>query len=525
MNHRLAILTIVFSLTLNFAAVPSHASDNPAIEYKPLSLGAFSEFGMLQSGRFSQNPAFHDEWVDHFGAYFVQSAVVDNDWFFNIGLGGIFEFQKPEVVNPEWGGTQYKNFFVGPSEANVEYRWLSGEGREIGLGFGQFGYKYNPDATNLGEYLFRTGPYPNYILTGGYSFINSAYANLQGLKARFHQGSLSVDLFLTTETVMPPLYDLSLAGVMKYSVGGGLLELGLGINAKRLIPIRPSKTSPQTMTNSYFTLGGVDYTGKESYYAEQANFYQRMLSRATNATDSATYSSQLNVYSMLADSVRIWTTPAEANLTYFNNRNGSLSGTDSIAIRARSGIAPMKYFTQSGVIADAMVSLDLKKLFTSEIFGPNDLRVFAEAALLGIKDYPVFYTKKSERLPIMLGVNLPGFHFFDVISIQWEHYASSHINSFYESLSSNEATPEIARGADSLFSKNAYMDIRTKDNTSWSILVQKQLVPGLKFRFQAARDHARMVSEKTYAGPMLDANEVLYTSKDWYWLVQFGFAI
>lgn len=520
MTNRIAIVAIALCAAWN-----SHAAESSSVTYKPLSLGALSEFGMLQSGRFSQNPAFQDEWVDHFGAYFVQSAVIDERWFVNIGLGGIFEFQKPEVENPEWGGTQYKSFFVGPSVADLEYKVFSENDRELRLGLGMFGYKYNPDAANLGEYLFRTGPYPNYIMTGGYSFLNNSAATLQGLKGFYRNGNLTFDVFLTTETVMPPLYDLSLAGMIKYRIADGLMDVGLGVNAKRLIPIRPSKSSPPTRSNSYFRIDGVDYTGKESYYAEQAKFYQRMLPLAANASDSANYAMQRDYFTRIADSVHIWASPGDSNLAYFTNRGSLKSASDSAALLSRSGIASLKYYTQTGIIADAMVSLDLKKIFPSDIFGPNDLRIFAEAALLGVQDYPVFYTKKSERLPLMIGINLPGFRFFDLISVQWERYASPNINSFYESLSSNEATPEIARGDDSVFSQRSYMDVKSKDDFSWSILIKKQLVPGLQMSVQAARDHARMVSEKTYAGPMLDANEVLYTSKNWYWLVQFGFAI
>jgi len=508
-----------------FAAWNGYADESSAIHYKPLSLGAISEFGMLQSGRFSQNPAFSDEWVDHFGAHFVQTAEIDDRWIFNIGLGGIFEFQKPEVENPEWGGTQYKSFFVGPSVADLEYKVIEEDAKGLRLGLGMFGYKYNPDAANLGEYLFRTGPYPNYIMTGGYALLNNSSATLQGLKAYYRNGGFAADFFLTTETVMPPLYDLSLAGMFKYRVADGLLEVGLGVNAKRLVPIRPSKTSPHTASNAYFTVGGVDYSGKEAYYAEQSKFYQRILGSAGNAADSAKWIGQRDYYGQLADSVHIWASPGDSNLAYFTNRGSLANAADTAALLARSGIASLKYYTQSGIIADFMVSLDLKKLFPSDLFGPNDMRIFAEAALLGIQDYPVFYTKKTERLPIMVGVNLPGFRFFDLISVQVERYASPNINSFYESLSSNEATPEIARGNDSLFSQRAYMDVKSKDDLSWSVLVKKQLVPGLFLTAQAARDHSRMVSEKTYAGPMLDANEVLYTSKNWYWMVQFGFAI
>ena len=142
----------------------------------------------------------------------------------------------------EWGGTQTRNFFAGPTVADIEYELLTSGTRSWRVGLGLFPYKYNRDASNLGEYLFRAGPYPTYIMTGGYSFINSAAVPLQGLKSRYEAGNLSFDAFLVTETTMPPLYDLSLAGVLRYRMLDGAVDVGAGVNLKRLIPIRPSRT-------------------------------------------------------------------------------------------------------------------------------------------------------------------------------------------------------------------------------------------------------------------------------------------
>ncbi len=484
------------------------------VQYKPLSIGALYEFGMLQGGRFSTQPtAFRDEWLDHFAAYLIQSAS-SGRWSVNVGVGGIFEFQKPEEINPVWGGTQNRMFFVGPAVADLEYRALQGN-TDWKVGLGMFGYKYNPDASNLGEYLFRSGPYPTYIMTGGYSLVNNTSSTLQGLKSFLSFGNLKADLFLTTETTMPPLYDLSLAGVFKYSLAGGLLDLGAGVNFKRLIPIRPSRTTVKIQDNSYF-LGpdgqyySADLTFK-GYNRNKATFYNQMLYDASNAADtihyspadSAYYAPQAQAAQAILDNVILWTTPGGAFQPDY------------------------QHYTQAGVVVDAMASLDLKKLIPAEMFGPNDLRIFVESALLGVKDYPVFYTKKSERMPVMVGINLPGFRFLDLISVQYEYFHSPNINSFESSVRSNQATPQFADGADRLLSGRDYSDGLKKDDRSWSILIKKELSKGLFFAVQAARDHARLVSKDTYAGPFFDPNEVFYTTNrnNWYWMTQFSFGI
>jgi hypothetical protein len=488
------LATVAYVLALSVSLVD--AQEGP-IKYEPLSIAALSEFGMLQGGRFGTNPRFRDVWVDHFGAFLTQGASVDNRWFLNVGLGGVFQFQKPEKLNPLWGGTQYRSFFIGPTVADVEYRVLDNAGdaaREWNVGLGMFPYKYNADASNLGEYLFRTGPYPTYIMTGNYVMINNASASLQGLKSRYNAGNLSLDVFLTTETVMPPLYDLSLAAMAKYGIAGGLIDVGLGVNFKRIVPVRPSRTTRETQENAYFKgPDGEHYSGNITYYRNRKEFYER------NPGSTADSNAALATF----DSVSAWTGGGAFQPNY-------------------------RYYSQSGIILGGTLALDLKKLLPETgNFGPNDLRLYTEVALLGVKNYPVFYQKARERMPIMVGINLPGFRRIDLISVQYEYFPSPHLNSFYESVSTNAATPQVVPGADRVYSENGYADALSRDNHSWPVLVKKTLTRGLYVSAQAARDHTRMVSDATWAGPFLDPNEVFYTTdkNNWYWMIQFSFGI
>jgi hypothetical protein len=172
--------------------------------------------------------------------------------------------------------------------------------------------------------------------------------------------------------------------------------------------------------------------------------------------------------------------------------------------------------------------VDLKKLLPpSPLLGPEDLRLFAEVALLGVKNYPVFYEKRTERMPVMLGANLPGFGFLDLVSVQYEYFASPHRDSYLESISSNGATPEFVEFNDKLLSRETYGDGLKRDDHSWSILLRKNLTRGLAVNVQAARDHARMVSHAYYAGPGLAPTAIFYTTdkKNWYWMAQFSFGI
>lgn len=501
------VLSIAGLAALTTAAPVAAQQQEPTVVYAPLKLGAFSEFGMLQGGRFGASGAFRDEWVDNFGAYMAQSVTVGDRWFFNVGLGGIFQFQKPEEVNSEWGGTQSRNFFAGPTVADVEYEVMPGRERSLRLGLGLFSYKYNPDAANLGEYLFRSGPYPTYIMTGGYSFVGSAAVPLQGLKTRYTAGNFSAEGFLISETTMPPLYDLSLAGVVKYRAFDGLLDMGAGVNFKRLIPIRASRTSVRTPENAWFTgPDGRQYSGNAVYYMNEAQFYENRLAEAASAADSAYYLPRAQEARARFDSVTAWITPASAGY-----------------------IDPdYNYYSQAGVILNATVAVDLKKLLApSSLLGKDDLRVYAEAAMLGVENHPVFYENALDRVPVMFGINLPSFGLVDLIALQFEVFPSPHANSYKSSIESNAATPELVTSADRLASGRDYEDAFAKDDLAWSLLVRKQLTRGLTFSAQAARDHARMVSHAFYAGPGLAPNSIFYATdrNNWYWMAQFSFGI
>jgi hypothetical protein len=308
-------------------------------------------------------------------------------------------------------------------------------------------------------------------------------------------------LLLTTETNLPPLYDLSLAGIVKYSVGGGILDVMAGVNFKRLVPIRPSKTSSKHPWNAYFEKDGKVYAGKVSYYDGKADFYQRMLKDSRTAQDSAKYQTLFADARQKADSVRAWIAPSSVFRPDY------------------------KYYSHSGTLFMAGISLDPKLFFTSGALGPQDLKVYAEAALLGVKDYPVFYEDRMRRIPVMVGFNFPTFRLLDILSVQVEWFNSPWVNSYEASVDQNHATPTTPRGTDKLSSEREYNDVSDKDNLAWSVLARREVVKGLSISAQFARDHIRSVSEAAWAGPGTDPNELLRTSKDWYWMLQFSFGI
>ena len=64
----------------------------------------------------------------------------------------------------------------------------------------------------------------------------------------------------------------------------------------------------------------------------------------------------------------------------------------------------------------ARVCFDFKKFFNTNIFGDQDLKLYCEAAILGVKDYKLYYNNLVQRIPVMVGFNVPAFKILDLIA-------------------------------------------------------------------------------------------------------------
>jgi hypothetical protein len=416
------------------------------------------------------------------------------------GLGGIFEFRKPEVVNGGFPGSQRKAFFVGPTVTEAAYAFGDPGHPFLSLAMGMFPYKYNPEASDLGEYLFRTVPYPSVVMTGGYALANSAAAYLQGARASLRRGGLSLDLMLLTETTLAPLYDGSVAAVGAYRTPGGLLEIGAGVDFKRLLPVYPERTSRENKSNAWFTSGGTDRSANYSFYANAATFWHTRQA-AAGAADSARFGALARENDSLAALVE---------------------GIDKLPVAQQP---ELHYFSAAGTIVMARATLDLKTLLPDAGMGPADLKIFAEAALLGVANRPVFYEDRMRRLPVMAGINVPAFGWLDLVSLQAEWFDSPWLNNTWPIGSDGNNVPFVPDPSDRIVSSGSYYDLADKDNLKYSVLVRKRIGAGATLSGQLASDHLRVPDANSYYGPQLNPNEVTVRKSDWYWVLQLGWGI
>ncbi len=130
------------------------------------------------------------------------------------------------------------------------------------LGIGYFPLKYNPEVRNLGEYLFRSTPYPQVL----YNYFDLPYQRLLGvrLSSTLPMGSAAIlhqDLLLTSEVFFYPIGDFSPSYVADVEINR-LFNIGAGVCFYRLLPLKQSVTQPTSDENMF--IEGAD-TGHYSF--------------------------------------------------------------------------------------------------------------------------------------------------------------------------------------------------------------------------------------------------------------------
>jgi hypothetical protein len=176
------------------------------------------------------------------------------------------------------------------------------------------------------------------------------------------------------------------------------------------------------------------------------------------------------------------------------------------------------YYTFQGIKLMARAALDFKEFFPSTHFTPNDLRLYAEVALLGVKDYPFYYENKLERMPIMFGFNVPTFRFLDILSIQAEYYKSRFPNNLDNLWKQGLPVwtldePEYP----TRYNPEKY----TRDDWKWSIYGKRHVIKGVELFFQVATDHLRSLH---YEG-RFSYWPIAQNPSQWYYMTRLEFGI
>jgi hypothetical protein len=382
------------------------------------------------------------------------------------------------------------------------------------LKLGMFYFKYNPEAYNLGEYLFRSMAYPTVVYTGGLQPNQSSGAMLQGAQFSMSTGPVDHKLFLTTETTLSPFFDFSLSYLGEAKLGQAL-TLGAGASWTSFISVNEKKTTPTGNQFTYFKKDGKWFTGYTTVYGDSSIWYKSLQTAALARGDSAAaaiYHAHDSANLAILTQVRAWLTD-----------NDSARAQGAAAGDAR--LLDLKHYTFESIKLMGRFTFDPKAFLGSGIFGREDLKIYGEAAVLGLKDYPIFYDKIQDRIPLMLGINIPAFKLLDVLAFQVERFTTPFPVSTLGVGANAAPMPGNLSYTENVPGEFYDLDVWNQDNLKWSLKVKKQVAPGFVIQAQAARDHFRTFSFTNSYGHGMEPGDILVKKNHWAWMVDFTYGI
>jgi len=445
MNRVTKLSVFVLCFLLNIAA---QEKKTPII-----SGWGYLTLGQVQSTQSEPNlnfVEFDQKWLADFQAGVLINAPVSTKSVCRLHVMGSLLTPAVEVsTSAKYAEALQKSFTFSLLEASMQTNWAVGDNDTIFNRFGYLPVKYNPEAMNLGEYLFRSNAYPALLISG---FEVADKVKLAGINTGYRNhssaGTCKVDLYVNTETESYPTFDLSLSALAGFSTPKSFFDMSAGVSMYHFVSFDDKRTTPSN---------NKDDSGRGIYDIKSTSF----VDSSGDTTD----------------------------------------------------------YTFKGVKAAARVAFDPKVLFSSKLFGKNDLKIYAEGAILGLKNYPGWYSNVRDRMPVMFGFNFPAFKVLDVLAIEAEYFPSPYKNSYMFMWKGNCPVPYFTSWQQEI---DYYSDWerKTDDDWKWSVYASR-MIKNVYISGQVASDHT---SQATYepAGKKI-YSEMVPRTGDWYFMLRCGF--
>ncbi len=433
------------SVPMLFAGICRADDDSTTIQVKLKPWGFVAmETGQIVKGGpdLENNTSVNGMWMRQFMGSMGVDALLSDRSKVSVGME-IDMFNNVPIALGPGDASQYGNplnWYAYLTEAEYKHRFGDVKSPWLVFEAGYFPFKYNPDARDLGEYLFRTGTYPQYINT----VFDQAFARLPGFHAALHPTSnLTIDgLFYSNMEEWYATGDWNLAAIATYTPARGIV-LGMGGSLNSIISADSNQTTPRDASDAY-------------------------------------------------------------HITY----------------NEATGKSDTSFYTFKGAKVMAMASIDLKEFFGTMGYmgyGKEDLKIFGEAAILGLKNYPstldtpvVSYNNILQRIPVMAGINLPTFKLLDVLSCQAEWFGSPYPNDIGGIVNSELPLP---------LSYNLTLNNFPDDHWKWAMYATKKFFKYYTLTAQVADDHLRYTALPTDVN--IDFNEVFHNLHEWYYILKF----
>jgi hypothetical protein len=521
--------TVFFSLALVLGGARISGGD---VVRHPTGVGASFDVGQIVKGRLvgaaSDDTSSGDgQFLQRNGVYLSESVTIDGKLTVQLTLGGLFFYALPERVDkPEYRFVQFGN---GVGQAQAAYSFGPVDDPSSVLRAGLFPIKYNSDSKNLGEYLYRSGTYPALIYTGGWSYLNSSNYMGQGVQFTWNafEGALVHDFTLTMERDLQPNLDFSPGYSLRWKPSP-FFEAGAGVVWANGLSLRPSLLMPKVSQNAY-----VRSSGKPLGYGPAGKADMEAPGYALNDPAVLTDPSDprlgqdvdpvgrpgvkyvvRGVFDAADPALIGKPVPGKPGFVFAAVGDPSNGEEPLVNGTPRSDV---DHYTFRGFKTMARASMNLGAMFGMEAaMGQDAFKLYGELALLGVKNQPFYYEKKSERMPVMAGVNIPTFKLLDMLSFEMEYLKSRFRNN--HNVVFNKKWPLPMPNTEENPAVYDNLPELTKDDWKWSLYARKTLTEGMNLTFQAASDHQRPIGFEY--GPFLADFPATEFSSDWYYVLR-----
>jgi hypothetical protein len=418
-------------------------------------------FGQIEHGYYGVEELNH-RWQELFQSQLNALARVNERLSVSVGTEICYQYSTTAAQTN--GPSYLPGINIILNRADMDYKILEGN-FPLSLQAGYFPFKYNPESRNLGEYLFRTGCYPTFIVNNfdfplnrllGFNIDNTLLADNEIF-------SMHNNFLITSEAEVYPYQDISLSYLGTLGFWRNVFKVGGGICGQRMFSVNESYTTP----HSTKTIAEVN-------------------NRRT-VTD----------------------TLSGATITIGDTTFFSFAGTKVVA--------HMTIDPKPLIPVNIFGSEDFKIYGEIAWLGIKNYPVYVDSANgIGIDPKTTTrYDVLSERMPIMLGFDFPTFKVLDVLSFEFEYFNNRYYNSYYNEYVGNGIRlplPYIQARGD-----QTGIDSTWAGNVKWSVYAKKTIGKNIQIIAQFARDHRHAIinlSDPRYG----DYGDNLSTVKDWYYL-------
>jgi len=390
-------------VALNFA-------DDFKVELSPPHFGAFSYLGVIQahgdtsSSYGTSGEPIRNQPYSRFGGWVGMDATIEDRTQVSVLLA-MMTFNSLPLTNGspftrmQSLGSNLGYGFISHKLGDTKAPWLT-------LKAGAFPYGYS-SSKNLGGYLFTGGTYPGTLTSNFWTLIDGNDYAAQGAMGHFSflEDALKIDATLFFEHGLEPNYDLSPGLVASYNLGG-FVEVGAGAVFSHLIAWQEKAVTPKLRSNAYT---GSNDGGQRLPISEWNKPGLELTDTLIVQPGDPRADQPISDPQTRPDLAAQGFTPRYL----IPDSNGTPN-------------SQLHYYTFQGTKVMGRIAV------TPFTIGSASKKVsfYSEVNLLGVKNYPFFYEKRSERMPITIGANIPLPGGYEVTA-EAEHYKNKFQNNVH----------------------------------------------------------------------------------------------